>query len=170
MFSLMIISYAFLIVVYVGSIYRATQPAPSSTIDVLERHPTAKGYDIDVPEVITAGVPFVYETKGKKLVQNGAEVRLQINCNVNNLEYPYTITTFYSNVKAGDFTIRRTATALSPRLQPSKDCTLSSIATYTFYRSDDSGNESSFTVTEVGKSNPFELIVPETIPIEPVEN
>lgn len=106
------------------------------------------------------GEPFTYETSGKKLVENGADVRLQINCVVNSYDNPYTIGTFYSDLPKGDFNLKRSTTVpVSSKLQSSKKCKLTSVASYTFYRADRNGNETSFTVSEVGESNEFELVV-----------
>lgn len=161
MFALLIVSYVVLAVVYVNSIYQATQTNSVSEIDVIQRKAYANGKTIEVPAEVTVGVPFVYKTEGKKLVENGADVRLQINCIVNGFDSPYTLGTFYSNLPKGEFKLERTTTVpVSSKLSTSDNCTLTSIATYIFYRVDKNGNEVPTTVREVGESNRFKLVVP----------
>ena len=161
MFAMLIGSYAILFVIIVNNVYEASQTNTVSEIDVIERVKYADGSTIKVPEVVTVGDPFVYETKGKKLVQNGADVRLQINCLVDGFDTPYTLGTFYSDLPKGDFDLKRTTTvAVSSRLQSSDKCKLTSVATYTFYRVDKDGNEVPTTVREIGESNTFRLDVP----------
>lgn len=172
MFSLLIVSYIILAVFYVDAINQATQPSPKSSIDVVRRE-KIDGYEIKVPDVVTVGEPFVYEVKGEKLIDNGADVRQQINCIVgeDGLDTVYTLGTFYSNSPKGKFEIKRSTTiAVTSRLQSSKKCVLSSIATYTFYRADNDGNESSFVVNEIATSNPFELRVVEKPATDPSAN
>lgn len=171
MFSLLIVSYIVLAVFYINAINKATQPSPRSTVDVIKRIKTADGFDIQVPKVVVAGEPFTYETAGEKLVDVGADIRLQINCTVDGYDTPYTLGTFYSDQPKGEFKIKRTTTiALSSRLQPSEKCTMKSVATYVFYRLDNDGNENSFIVNEVGESNPFKLEVPKEPATQPAEN
>ncbi len=160
MFALLLGSYVVLGVILVNTVYQSTQTNTVSEIDVIERKAYADGSTIQVPEVVRVGEPFVYKTEGKKLVENGADVRLQINCKVNGLDQPYTLGTFYSNLPKGDFKLERVTTvAPTSRLVTSDECRLTSIATYIFYRVDTDGNEVPTTVREIGESNTFRLEV-----------
>lgn len=160
MFALLLGSYVVLGVILVNNVYQSTQTNTVSEIDVIDRHVYKDGTTIQVPEVVKVGEPFVYKTEGKKLVQNGADVRLQINCKINGFDTPYTLSTFYSDLPKGDFKLERVATvAPTARLETSDDCRLRSIATYIFYRVDKDGNEVPTTVREIGESNTFRLEV-----------
>lgn len=161
MFVLLVGSYAVLAVVVVNSVYKTVTTNTRSEIKVVERKKYPDGSTIKVPAEVTVGEPFVYEVEGKKLVQNGADVRLQVDCTINGLGTQYTVGTFYSDLPIGDFKLKKLTTiAVSSRLQTSDNCYLSSIATYQFYNVDDDGNEVQVTVREVGKSNRFKLSVP----------
>lgn len=163
MFAMLLGSYAILFVIIVNNVYEASQTNTTSEIDVIEREKYPDGSTIKVPDVVVVGEPFVYETQGTKLVQNGADVRLQINCLVGGYDTPYTLGTFYSDLEKGDFHLKRTTTiGVSSRLQASDNCKLTSVATYTFYRVGKDGNEVPTTVREVGESNRFRLEVPTT--------
>lgn len=170
-FALLIVSYIVLAVFYINAINKATQPSPEASVDVMQFKKQADGSTIEVPKVITVGEPFRYHIEGKKLVDNGADVRQQITCRAgDNVSTVYTLGTFYSDQRKGDFNItRETTIAVSTRLQPSKNCTMQSVGTYTFYRVDSNGNETSFSVREVGESNTFELLVPEQPATKPSE-
>lgn len=170
MFVLLLASYVVLGVVYINNIYEQATNSATSSLDVIERHEFADGSTIRVPEKVVVGEPFVYETNGKKLVENGADVRLQINCLINGYDSPYTLGTFYSDLPKGDFNLKRSAVIpVTSKLESSPKCKLRSVATYTFYRADKNGNETSFNVTETGESNTFELIVPTKPATEPAD-
>lgn len=133
-------------------------PSPTPSIKVIERYG-----DIKVPTVITAGVPFEYQLDGNKLVSTGADVRLQINCEILGSESINTIATFYSNVDKGIFHIQRILVIpVNSKVNSSEDCYLQSISTYTFYQVDSGGSERTISVLSVGRSNHFKLVVPPT--------
>lgn len=145
---------------------RISPPRSTSTIDVITRVfstcEDGEKAEICVPDAITMGEPFVYTTKGEKLVDNFASVELEIVCKVKDNEFVSSIATIpYSNSPKGEFDIRRsTSVPEVSRIQSSDDCIMQSIASYTFYN-ENNGNEIPFTVKEVGTSNHFKLIVPE---------
>lgn len=171
MFSVLTVCFIVLAVVYVSSVQKAIKTSNVSTVDVIERSKFDGGNTIRVPEVVVVGEPFVYETGGKKLVENGADVRLQVNCTIDGYDTPYTLSTFYSDLPKGEFHLKRSATvAVTSRLKSSDTCKLTSVATYIFYRVDDNGNETSFTVKEVGESNTFRLEVPVSPATQPTQN
>lgn len=151
---------------------RISPPRSTSTIDVITRASSTcedgEKAEICVPDTITMGEPFVYTTKGEKLVDNFASVELQIVCKVKDGEFVSSIATIpYSHLPNGEFDIRRsTSVPEVSRIQSSDDCVMQSIASYTFY-SENNGNEIPFTVKEVGTSNHFKLIVPEDVSVTP---
>lgn len=168
MFALLVGSYAILFVIIVNNVYEASQTNTTSDIDVIERSKFSDGSEIEVPKTVTVGEPFVYHVKGKKLIENGADVRLQINCIVDGNDTPYTLGTFYSDLPKGNFDLNRTTTiAVSSRLQASDNCRLTSVATYTFYVVDKNGEEQTKTVREVAESGTFKLVVPTTPATQP---
>lgn len=151
---------------------RISQPAPEPKVDVIQRATFCDGkYSVHIPEgfkdcdkkpTITAGEPFVYNTTGKKLVANGANVKFQLVCELKGNEQLTSLGEVYSNIPAGDYNLKRTYTIpINSRIMSSDNCTFQSIATYTFYQADQAGTERSFDVMEVGRSNPFKLVVPE---------
>lgn len=162
MFSLLMISYGVLIVFYVNSLYNATTATPDPPVDVLRRYKYPDGSTIKVPSVVVAGKPFVYETKGEKLVENQATVKLQIDCKVLGDTRQITpLGDIFSTLPKGEFNISRSFTIpVSTRLQPSDDCKLQTASTYTFYTTDRNGSERAFNVIETGESASFRLEVP----------
>lgn len=171
MFTLLIVSYAVLAVIYINSVYQSTQPTTTPSVDVMQFAKSDEGYTIKVPKVIVVGEPFNYHIEGKKLVDNGADVRQQLTCTDDGVSSTYTLGTFYSDQPKGDFSIdRETTIAVTTRLQPSEKCVMQSVGTYTFYRVDRNGNETNFTVREVAESNPFKLEVPRQPATEPKQN
>jgi len=163
MFSLLMVSYGVLVVFYVNSLYNATVASPNPPVDVIVRTPYELGNTIKAPEIVTAGEPFVYETRGKKLVENGGTVLFQMVCKIDGkTEQIVPLGEVYSNLPKGDFDIRRTYTIpVSTRQQSSDSCKLQTSTRYTFYTTDRDGSERSFDVTETGESNSFKLVVPE---------
>lgn len=163
MFSLLMISYGVLVVFYVNSLYNASVATPDPSVDVLKREPyDDQGSTIKVPPVVTAGEPFVYETRGEKLVDNQATVKLQLDCKVLGETRQITpLGEIFSNLPKGKYDVSRSFTIpVSTRLQSSDDCKLQTASTYTFYTTDRSGTERSFIVTEQGYSASFRLNVP----------
>lgn len=161
MFAMLLGSYAVLAVILINTVYQSVTTNTKSEITVVERTKFNDGNTIEVPKEITVGKPFVYHVSGKKLVQNGADVRLQIDCTVGEYSTSYTLGTFYSDLPVGKFDLRKQTTiAVSSRLQASDDCYMLSVSTYQFYNVDKDGNEAPTTVREIGKSNRFKLLVP----------
>jgi hypothetical protein len=163
MFSLLMVSYGVLVVFYINSLYNATVATPQAPVDIIVRTPYDDGSTIKVPPVVTSGVPFIYETRGDKLVDTGGTVLFQMTCKTaENTEQITPLGSVYSNLKKGKFDIRRTYTiASSTRLQPSESCKLQTITKYTFYSKDRDGSQGSFDVTELGESNSFKLVDPD---------
>ena len=172
MFSLLMISYGVLVVFYVNSLYNATTATPDPPVDVLIREKYDDGSTIKVPSVVVVGKPFVYETKGEKLVDNKALVRLQLDCKVLGGTRQVTpLGEIFSELPKGDFTISRSFTIpVSTRLQTSDDCKLQTASTYTFYTTDRNGSERAFNVIETGESASFRLEVPVEPATQPASN
>lgn len=162
LFSLLMISYVILAVFYINSLYNASTASPNAPVDVIERTAYADGSTIKIPPVVTAGEPFVYQTRGDKLVDTGGTVLFQMTCRVaDKIEQVTPLGSIYSALPKGKFDISRSYTiAVSTRLTSSDDCRLQTIATYTFYVTDKDGSERSFDVTEKAESNSFKLVVP----------
>lgn len=140
----------------VAFIVQVSPPSPTPRIDVI-----TDSTPIKVPEVITVGEPFTYQTSGVKHYENSGEVRLQTVCKVNGNEVINSFSTFYSNLHKGEYNLSRTTSMTkTARTVNSDNCTLQSIASYTFYLVDN-GVERNFTVTEFNESNKFKQIVPE---------
>ena len=172
MFSLLLISYGVLVVFYVNSLYNVSTATPTPPVDVLRREKYEDGSTIKVPSVVTVGEPFVYETKGEKLVDTHALVKLQLDCKVLGDTRQITpLGEIFSSLPKGDFNVSRSFTIpVSTRLQASDDCKLQTSSDYIFYASERDGSESSFIVTETGESASFKLLVPRQPATEPNQN
>lgn len=148
--------------VFILIVARFQEPSPTPQVRVIERELFEGKYGLKVPDTITVGELFTYEAKGKKLVNNDAEVRLQTVCTVNGAQNIQTISTFFSNGVRGAFHIKRTTSVpVSTKAVASDDCYLESISSFTFYQVDSNGLSRSFVVTETGKSNKFKLLAPQ---------
>lgn len=161
-FTVLLASYGVLAVFYINSLYDATTASPDAPVDVIKRTKYQDGSTIKIPTVVTAGMPFVYETKGEKLVQTGGTVLFQITCKTTaDVSQITPLGSIYSNLPKGKFDIKRSYTIpASTRLTPSEDCRLQTYTTYTFYTTDKNGLDQSFSVAETGESNSFKLVVP----------
>ncbi len=162
LFSLLMVSYIVLAVFYINSLYNASTASPTPPVDVVQRTTYPDGSTIKVPTVVTAGEPFIYETRGEKLVETGGTVSFQMACEVSvGIEQITPLGSIYSALPKGKFDIKRSyAIAVSTRLSPSDNCRLQIIAKYTFYVTDKDGSQSSFDVTDTAASNSFKLVVP----------
>ena len=142
---------------------RLQPPSPTPSVKVLDRSLYEGKYALKVPTEITVGQLFTYEARGNKLVDNTPEVRLQTVCTNDGVQTIQTTATFTSiGVAKGAFHIKRSTTVTpSTKNVASDNCELQSISTFTFYKIDQNGNESSFEVIDTATSNKFKLIIPE---------
>lgn len=155
----------------ISLISRFGSPAAEPTINVIDRAAFDQdGSNIRIPSTykpgdprptVTAGESFVYNTQGVKLEAIGGTVTYQINCTVKGVEQLTQIGSAYSNIAKGKFDTTRSLTIpISTRLENSDSCRLQTVAKYTFYQADQTGNTRPIDVEEIGISNYFKLIIP----------
>lgn len=155
----------------IALVSRFGNPTPQPNINVIDRPAFDKdGSNIRIPATynpgderptITAGAPFTYNTRGKKLEAIGGNIDYQLSCKINGSEALTNIGSAYSNAPKGSFNTTRSYTILvSTRLQDSDECRLQTIVSYTFYQADAAGNTRPIEVKEIGISNYFKLRVP----------
>lgn len=153
-FGLLLAGYVLLAFIVISSF--ASPPQVTPRIEVVRDN------RMSVPEEVTVGERFAYRITGNKLVDNGAEVRLQLSCIIDNTESISSVAVFYSDIEKGRYDVSRNMVIIpSPRVADSDNCHLESIATYTFYQVDRFGQEQSINVPLKTESNTFKLVVPE---------
>lgn len=152
------------VIAAIALLSRFSQPTPTPTLDVISRE-SVNGKDcknLTFPKVVTAGKPFKYTTCGKKLVDADATVTYQLTCNINGAQQTTPLGTIYSKFPKGEFDRQVSSTIpVSTRILNSPKCRFISIPVYTFYQTDQGGNQRSFDVKEPIESTEFKLIVPE---------
>lgn len=161
LFTVLLISYGVLAVLYITSLYQVVQPSPDPSVDVVKQDIQDDGSTIKVPDEVTVGVPFTYSLSGNKLVDAPATVTYQLECKVGQATRITPLNSYYSNAPKGRFDVSLVYTIPTTLgLTNSDSCIYGSTANYTFYTVDKNGVERSFIVTEQAKSKQFKLIVP----------
>lgn len=145
----------FSIIAFILIVSRIQTPEAKPNFDIV------KNASITVPNQITAGETFEFQSRGEKLIAAPAEIRVQLICKINGTESIIQVGQYNSNRPKGIYDSRRSfVISITQKTVSSESCHLEFYAYYTLYLDDANGELRQYIVPVVTRTNTFKFTVP----------